>query len=305
MAKIPQSINFKLPKDGPHGRNLYKKYKSTGDASLQIVIGQYENYLKKISSISFSIENIKDRQRAIGEIVQALNEYRTVALPVLDKRKNSGQENLHSTILEEFFEILISPFLARLTGDASASVSLGKANSYSSLNFTPRSFQNLLEDPEVNIHTKDQDFVLGCKVTISASAEGSTKKCKKNTVVVPVVAIECKTYIERNMLDSCAGTAQRLKAAMPYCIYIVVSEYMKMKDAFPELTAIDEVFILTRANNSERLLLAKESGGVHEIAQDLIEDIFNLVEAHIQSIWWDPEEAVKRGRVIGRPNLNL
>ena len=49
------------------------------------------------------------------------------------------------------------------------------------------------------------------------------------------------------MLDSCAATASRLKTAMPYCIYIVASEYMKMSDAAPELTDIDEVYILCRA----------------------------------------------------------
>lgn len=35
-------------------------------------------------------------------------------------------------------------------------------------------------------------------------------------------------------------------------IYIVAAEYLKMTDASPELTDIDEVYVLCRAKNSER-----------------------------------------------------
>lgn len=40
---------------------------------------------------------------------------------------------------------------------------------------------------------------------------------------------------------------------MPYCVYMVAFEYMKMDEASPELTDIDEVYILCKAKNSERL----------------------------------------------------
>lgn len=103
------------------------------------------------------------------------------------------------------------------------------------------------------------------------------------------------------MLDSCAGTAKRLKSAMPYCLYLVVSEYMKMEDAYPELTEIDELFILTRKSNSDRLSNNQKGLPPYAIGNDLIRDIFVMIDTHLAKVWWSPEDALSRGRVIARP----
>ena len=76
----------------------------------------------------------------------------------------------------------------------------------------------IFSKPNPYIHSKDQDFVLGASLELIIKTNDNTTN---QEIIVPVVAIECKTYIERNMLDSCSGTARRLKNAMPYCIYIV------------------------------------------------------------------------------------
>ena len=65
--------------------------------------------------------------------------------------------------------------------------------------------------------------------------------------MVPAVAIECKRYLERNMLDECAGTAEKIKRATPYCLYLVVAEYLKMDDAAPEMSRIEEIFYFAEA----------------------------------------------------------
>lgn len=103
------------------------------------------------------------------------------------------------------------------------------------------------------------------------------------------------------MLDSCAATAHNLKKAMPYCVYIVVSEYMKMKNAFPELTDIDEVYILCRAKNSDREKRQKNNEVPFDIDTDLIIDLVKRVERHLNSIWWDPQNVVDKGKIINRP----
>ena len=103
------------------------------------------------------------------------------------------------------------------------------------------------------------------------------------------------------MLDSCANTATRLKNAMPYCVYMVASEYMKMDEASPELTDIDEVYILCKAKNSERLSRSQQGLPPLEIDSSLIYDLFQRVRKHLNSIWWSPEDAVSNGKVICRP----
>lgn len=175
---------------------------------------------------------------------------------------------------------------------------VGKGNSYVSLSFTPASFGELFSNPKAYIHTKDQDFVLGANVKIMIKADGEQET---TTTVIPAVAIECKTYLERNMLDSCAATASRLKTAMPYCIYIVASEYMKMSDAAPELTDIDEVYILCRAKNADRERKKRENLPPFNIDADLIIDLYNRVSRHLNAIWWKPEDAVENGKTINRP----
>lgn len=88
---------------------------------------------------------------------------------------------------------------------------------------------------------------------------------------------------------------------MPYCLNNVVSEYLKMKEANPELTDIDEVYILCKAKNSEREKLRRANLPPHPLDKNLVIDLFNRVNRHLNRLWWVPEEALKRGKIIGRP----
>lgn len=277
-----------------HG-NILKEYtlKQTGVllARFQEVECLYEEYRKNIEAIKILDDD--NLRKAVSE----LNQYRKVAIPLFDSVKNSGQTGLGSTIMEEFFYLLFNKKIQEMNISHS-NVFVGKGNSYVSLSFSPNSFSTVFENPNAYIHTKDQDFVLGVNVEIKVVSDGHSQN---KTTVIPVVAIECKTYLERNMLDSCAATAARLKSAMPYCVYIVASEYMKMDDATPELTDIDEVYILCRAKNSDRERKRSNGETPFEIDSELIIDLYNRVNRHLNSIWWNPEDAVERGKIINRP----
>lgn len=277
-----------------HGNVLYeyaKKLNGRKKEHFDTVINAYEEYRNRIENIkTLTNEDLK-------QIVSFLNSYREVAIPVFDNVPNSGQTGLGSTIMEEFFYLLFKKKMDLLELEHN-NVFVGKGNSYVSLSFTPSSFINVFNNPNANIHTKDQDFVLGANVEIQITADGVSHN---TPTVIPIVAIECKTYLERNMLDSCAATAGRLKNAMPYCIYIVASEYMKMADASPELTDIDEVYILCKAKNADRERRRKNNEPPFEIDADLIIDLFERVERHLNAIWWKPDEAVTLGRIINRP----
>lgn len=273
-----------------HGRVLLEYVKRI--ASLKNVYDAYENYRKKVDS--YTVLN----EKTILEIVKALNDYRRVAIPVFDSMNNSGQTGLGSSIMEEFFYLLFNIKVKEMHINHD-NLFVGKGNSYVSLSFTPNNFDSVFEKPNAYIHTKDQDFVLGVNIGIEVTADGTSDR---KMTVIPVVAIECKTYLERNMLDSCAATAARLKSAMPYCVYIVASEYMKMDDATPELTDIDEVYILCKAKNSDRERRRDNNQEPFEIDGDLIVDLYNRVDRHLKAIWWNPDDAVSNGKIINRPN---
>lgn len=242
-----------------------------------------------------SIMNYDDA--GIREMVKVLNAYRSVSLPVFDSLNNAGQKALGYTIMEEFFYLFFQKYVYTL-GINRDNLFLGKGNSYISLSFTPKSFLKSMDDVNPFVHSKDQDFVLGISVDINVKS-GRSETTRKT--VLPVVAIECKTYLEKNMLDSCANTATKLKSAMPYCAYIVAAEYMKMEEASPELSDIDEVYILCKAKNAERLRRKERGLPPLDIDAELIIDLFDRIRYHLNTIWWSPEDAVKNGRIIRRP----
>lgn len=280
-----------------HGEKLFNKLDQTGDGELERAFGSYLRLRENISGLDFSERN------GLIEFTNHFNAYRDSVLDIFDSRENSGQEILRSTILEEMFQHLFAELVGRKFAEVPRNLHLGSArNSYVSLSFAPRSFESFFSNPGPYIHSKDQDFVLGCLIDVrispSFSAENETVF---NELVVPVVAIECKTYLEKNMLDSCASTATRIKRAMPYCLYIVATEYLKMRDSQPELTDIDEIFVLCRAANSDRLQRKQDGLAPHPIDPDLIESLYLLVEKHLNKIWWSPEDAVSRGTIINRP----
>lgn len=274
-----------------HGNLL--KSKSSSDAEIKKI---YQAYLKFIKNISFIKIN---NEIAIGKFVAEFNLYRDTVLYTIENRKNSGQENLRSSMLEELFCHLFTDLIREVLPIVPKSLLLGKANSYVDLTFSPSSFREIFIKPNPYIHSKDQDFVIGVSLELKIKVEGTTEI--KEDIIVPVLAIECKTYIERNMLDSCSGTARRLKSAMPYCLYIVASEYMKLKDEQPELSDINEIYILCKASVSERLETRKQGNSPHQIQEDLIIDLFNKVKGHLNSIWWSPDKALTTGKIINRP----
>ncbi len=277
-----------------HGKNLRDYTAKQRGAKRELfdnLMLSYENYRNQISEVAELDET------GIREYVRALNEYRRVSVPVFDSLDNNGQVALGYTIMEEFFYLLFQKKVSSMNMEH-GNIFVGKGNSYVSLSFTPASFNELFNKPNAYIHTKDQDFVLGANVEIQISADGDAET---TTTVIPAVAIECKTYLERNMLDSCAATATRLKTAMPYCIYIVASEYMKMSDAAPELTDIDEVYILCKAKNSDRERRKRANLPPYDIDADLIIDLYLRVTRHLNAIWWKPEDAVENGKIINRP----
>jgi len=282
------------PKKNVHGKNLVDyTAKTKGDVrnTFDSLVREYEAFRSRFDAIHDMQEN------TIRAAVDALNAYRKVSVPVFDKLDNAGQKNLGFTIMEEFFYLLFEKMM-RLSGVGAKNMFIGKGNSYVSLSFTPSSFNTLFKQPGAYIHTKDQDFVLGAEVDISVTADETSQSM---STVIPAVAIECKTFLERNMLDSCAATARRLKNAMPYCVYIVAAEYMKMSDASPELTDIDEVYVLCRKKNSEREARKKQGLPPFDIDAELILDLYRRVVRHINAIWWNPADAVETGKIINRP----
>jgi hypothetical protein len=225
-------------------------------------------------------------------LTELLNQYKDAVEPIFDARPNSAQEGLQPSILEEFFGYLF----ARVGIDTGANLLRAPASSFIGLIFNPRDINSLVRAPEFTVRQKDHDFVLGACVTMSIGVDGSGAS-RTDKLVVPAVAIECKRYLERNMLDECAGTAERIKKSTPYCRYIVAAEYLKLDQALPELSLIDEIYVLRKQRNLDRA----SGAAINPIYADLVVHLYADVMAHLTRVWWDPESGLTTGRVFNLP----
>ncbi len=276
--------NIGVPNVFIHGSKLYKKFQT--DASLAPV---YQRYLIwKNASLSITGRTSSD----INNLVDHLNEYKNFAEPIFDRRDNSAQEVLQPSILEEFFEYLFSGLETTLEQTCSVRE---PERGFIDLVFNPINFANLASLPKFTIRKKDHDFIIGGRFKLSISNSENPALQEENEIVVPAVAIECKRYLERNMLDECSGTAEKVKNATPYCLYLIASEFLKMDEGYPELSQIDEIYILRRQKNSER-----DQQPILPIYSDLIMEIYSSVVKHLEKIWWNPDAALTTGRVFGK-----
>jgi hypothetical protein len=267
-----------------HGKKLEAKAVADNGVELRKALLLYKKW--KTNSLSV----VGRKKEDVATLVRLLNAYKDAVEPIFDRRSNSAQEVLQPSILEEFMEYLFAP-LASVIGDAG--VRAPEAG-YLDLVFHPRSIGTLLKTPEHTVRTKDHDFVIGSRVEmhLTVGVGGATQK---ERLVVPAVALEVKRYLERNMLDECSGTAARVKAATPYCLYVVVAEYLKMDDCRPELSKIDEIYVLRKQRNSERLAVGFKPNPIDSI---LVWDLHEMVAKHLSKIWWDPESGVRVGKMF-------
>jgi hypothetical protein len=267
-----------------HGARLERK--ASKNPKLSGALKLYETW--KFSSLAV----VGRTDAEIVTLTDLLNNYKNAVEPILDSRANSAQEGLQSSILEEFFGYLFSYISLEVGSD----LLRRPASSFIGLVFNPRDVTSLIKAPEFTLREKDHDFVLGACLTMSVQADGS-KSVRSDKLVVPAVAIECKRYLERNMLDECAGTAERIKKATPYCRYIVAAEFLKLDKALPELSLIDEIYVLRKQRNLER-----NSGvSLNPIYPELIVHLYNDVVSHLKRVWWDPESGLTSGRVFNLP----
>lgn len=278
----------------PHGSLLRRK--SAEKAVLVPALDAYQSFVKVVRDLK--IEN----NTSVTKLVDAFNAYRRISIPIFEAGKNVPQENLRSTMMEELYAWLFKDIFELIEIDQPPNFRLGKStNSYVSLSFAPHSFASIFGDPNPRIAKKDQDFAIGAAFQLTITPDGGGDTIDSG-ILIPIVAIECKTYLAKNHLDMCASTAASIKHAAPYCMYVVAAEFIKMdKGVFPELTDISEIFVLCRAKNGDRKKRRDAGLPPHDIYADLVCDLFERVIGHLRSIWWDPESALKSGRVIQRP----
>jgi hypothetical protein len=233
-----------------------------------------------------------------------------------------SRSNLHSTALEEFLYYLFKD----LVSEFGKNTLIGKSHTFKDIFFVAPCYSKMLERPYARIETKDHDFVIG--VTVEASFRASTPlelnkdKGSESVLIteeptdydqvtvtndaethlfdIPVVAIECKTYLDKNMLEGLSRAAEELKARNPNGLYIVVMEWIKLSEAVNiRKYKVDQIYILRKQKNTDREYRFLESYNKNPIDSEVVWHLFSTVRHHLTTDWTGGvEHGVRRGWLI-------
>lgn len=272
---------------------------------LEEALDLYDDWIDEMESI-----NLAGKEK-VNELVRLLNWYKDEFEVELIMRQGSdfikrqkGQLKLDNSILEEFFIHLIDPDI--ITGLENINdLVLGPQKSFMSLSFSPRSVNELSQNPNMVLKTKDQDFSIGTEVhyKLSTSSDFMAETTDEGSFTLSVFGAELKINLDKTMFQEACGTAERLKQGVPVARYYILVEYLDMTPEDVRLTAIDNVFILRRTRrlpygkrNNPDIVASKHAEC--PIDKNIVWRFTEEIQSFVNSVLYDPDEAVERGSFI-------
>jgi len=249
-------------KDKKEAIYFFEKYKEFYDCI-------HEHWIEKEKSL----ENIE-------RIVNCLNEYKGF---VIKNSKFSSQSKFEPTILEEFIFWL---FYDEIRSYSTDKINGGSIKAYCNIYFSPQSMNDFISNPSFFQNTKDQDFAIYRSVKLKAD------ETIEEELKIPVVSIECKTYLDRTMLEGSIATAEKIKLGNPHArFYIVTERYEVKSDVDIAYTKIDQIFVL-------RKQFQCRNGKLNPIYHDVVWNLYREILDYLHSPWADVETKVKESGIV-------
>lgn len=279
--------------------------KAVNDADiLKEALKGYEIWVKKMEDLSST-----GHQR-VKDLTSLLNEYKDyIEVDLIASKgtdfikRQKGQLKLDNSILEEFLMHLADKRI--LSNLPDFEIESGPQNAFMSLSFMPLHISSLGGKPEVILKTKDQDFTIGKSLfyKFSSSSDFAHDKSTQGQLFLAVLAAECKINYDKTMFQECAGTATRLKQGCPISKYYALVEYLDMQAEDCRLTDIDNVFLLRHAKRlpfekRSRIEEIKKQHKEFPIDYEIVLLFVNEIQNFVDAIWYDPEQALKRGTFV-------
>ena len=195
--------------------------------------------------------------------------------------KFDSRSNLHSSVLEEFIYYLFRDLVGEFTDRAL----IGKAHTFKDIFFMPPNYTAMLESAHACIERKDHDFAIGVSVSVVLTCAGQ-EKGETHHFQIPAVAIECKTYLDKTMLEGSSTAAEQLKFRNPNALYLVVSEWLKLTgNVNLRKFKVDQIYVLRKQKNTDREYRFLPDYQKNPVHLDVVEHLFNTVRTHLTSNW--------------------
>jgi hypothetical protein len=287
-----------------HGNNLNEKethktkYRDKNSMRyLQEIRIKYEQWKSKNLKLigPKKIRNEELDNQIIQKRVALLNDYKDFIDQQHYAENFDSRSNLHSSVLEEFMYYLFKDLVA----EYSENVLIGKAHAFKDIFFRADNFESMIKNPNAKIEIKDHDFTIGSKINADINVLGSNNK--ENFIWdIPAVAIECKTYLDKTMLQDASTAAEELKHRNPNAIYILVAEWLKLTDSINlKKFKIDQIYVIRKQKNTDREFRYNEDYVKNPIYADVIFHLFNFVRDFLTKDWESGiEHSLSKGFLI-------
>lgn len=247
----------------------------------------------------------------VTERVSLFEDYKNLLDQQKYAEKFDSRSNLHSSILEEFIYYLFKD----LVKDFGDKVLIGKSHAFKDIFFAASNYVNMLEKPSAKIEIKDHDFVIGVTVKALLETEKKTNSREQLSEIadeekannseihyfdIPAVVIECKTYLDKTMLEGSSRAAEELKARNPNGIYMVVMEWIKLSEQVNlRKYQVDQIYVLRQQKNTDREYRFQEGYSKNPINPNVIWHLYCTVRNHLTTDWKTTlESGIERGWLL-------
>ena len=190
-----------------HENNLINKikqnYNGCGKEIEKFYNEIYKPFQKSLNDLKFNIKNSKTFDKATTLIDKYLGEIDNFST----KYNIKSQSKFRSTVIEE-----ISMYLFKDLSEI-------KSGIFGIFNKNVFAGMKINSKMHVDIIPKDVDFCIGKKVNLVVD------ETQKLDVIIPVVCVEVKTYLDATMFGEVQNSSKQIKNASPNAKTFVLMEY--------------------------------------------------------------------------------
>lgn len=273
-----------------HGDNLQQKEngdRKYSDAESKAYLAEIREKYDTWRSANIAlrgplIEGVEARDiEILTERTRLFSEYKDFIDQQKYAEKFDSRSNLHSSVLEEFMYYLFKDLIQ----DFSTSAIIGKAHTFKDIFFQAANFRQMVSSPCLRIETKDHDFIIGVNIDSNFKCTGQ-EVAENAQIQIPAVAIECKTYLDKTMLEGSSTAAEQLKMRNPNALYFVVSEWLKLTENINlRKFKVDQIYILRKQKNTDREFRYLPGYVKNPVFPEVVHHLFFQVKAYLCKDW--------------------
>lgn len=252
-----------------HQNNILSKIDSDYHGKKDQIFEFYKKYLafrEKMESFTFDENHKSD----FIEATELINSYRKELNEFAKANKINSQSKFESSLLEE-----ISVYLFKDIPEIK-NEKLGVYNKgiYAGLKISSTN--------EIGFITKDVDFCIGIKTKIRIGSQ------TPETIILPIVAVEVKTYLDATMFGEVKSSSKSIRSANPNSKTYVLMGYKSIKD---------EHIIASRQDATLTEMFCLQDGEFDTIHWNVLFEYWKEIKHAIESIS-EPDTVNKVGRLL-------